>query len=283
MGRTIVTEKDLQKWQLRRERRLAAEKRAAKTGKWTREKLLEAIAERADMPESQAQKHFDALEEVVTDVLKSGDEVQITGFGKFYVREQKAREGVNPQTKEKLKIPASKVPKFTAGSALKDSIKDRNVPTAEMAERPDRSVDEAGAEAPPKPDDYMNRLLKYIPAETVALYLTLQGIVLSGAADDPNLNTWLWVIFGLGLIGTTLYLWRLPKVRKVAQLAVSTTAFAVWVFAIGGAFASLSWYKPFIGSVVLVVFTFFAPLISPDVLNYKPRSPGSVDGTPPVG
>ncbi len=59
--------------------------------------LIEAIAQRADVPKSQAQKHFDAFEGVVTNVLKSGEEVQITGFGKFYVREQKAREGVNPR------------------------------------------------------------------------------------------------------------------------------------------------------------------------------------------
>ncbi len=60
--------------------------------------LIEAIAQRADVPKSQAQKHFDAFEEVVTEALKSGEEVQVTGFGKFYVREQKARDGRNPRT-----------------------------------------------------------------------------------------------------------------------------------------------------------------------------------------
>ena len=84
--------------------------------------LIEKIAEKADVPKSEAQKHFDVFEEVVTDVLKSGDEVQITGFGKFYVREQKAREGRNPQTGEKIRIPAQKVPTFSAGNALKKSV-----------------------------------------------------------------------------------------------------------------------------------------------------------------
>jgi len=84
--------------------------------------LIEAIAERADVPKSQAQKHFDAFEEVVSNVLKSGDEVQITGFGKFYVREQKARDGRNPQTGEKMRIPAQKVPSFSAGNSLKESV-----------------------------------------------------------------------------------------------------------------------------------------------------------------
>ena len=84
--------------------------------------LIEAIAESADVPKSQAQKHFDAFEQVVTEALKGGEEVQITGFGKFYVREQKAREGRNPQTGEKMRIPAGKVPTFSAGNFLKESI-----------------------------------------------------------------------------------------------------------------------------------------------------------------
>src|SRR5215203_3218966 len=115
-------------------------------------------------------------------------------------------------------------------------------------------------------DDYTNRLLKYIPAESVALYLTLQGIVLS-SVEGQALNTWLWVAFVIGIIGTPLYLWRIQQVSKRIQLAVSTAAFGVWVFALGGAFAALSWYEPFLGSVMLVVFTFFVPLISPDVLS----------------
>jgi len=84
--------------------------------------LIEAIAERADVPKSEAQKHVDAFEEIVTDVLKSGDEVQITGFGKFYVREQKAREGRNPQTGEKMRIPGQEVPAFSAGQGFKEAI-----------------------------------------------------------------------------------------------------------------------------------------------------------------
>jgi DNA-binding protein HU-beta len=48
--------------------------------------------------------------------------VQITGFGKFYVREQKARDGRNPQTGEKMRIPAQKVPAFSAGNSLKESV-----------------------------------------------------------------------------------------------------------------------------------------------------------------
>ena len=85
--------------------------------------LIEKIADEANGSKNEAQKFFDAFTNVVESELKKGNQVQITGFGKFYVQKREAREGVNPQTKEKMKIPASKVPKFTAGNGLKDAIK----------------------------------------------------------------------------------------------------------------------------------------------------------------
>ena len=84
--------------------------------------LIERIAEEAGVTASEAQEHFGASERVVTEALKGGDEVRITGFGKFSVRERKAREGRNPQTGEKMKIKASKVPSFSAGNALKQAV-----------------------------------------------------------------------------------------------------------------------------------------------------------------
>jgi len=85
--------------------------------------LIERIADEADSSKSDAQKFFDAFTNVVESSLKKGEDVQITGFGKFYVQKRAAREGVNPQTQKKMKIPASNVPKFTAGNGLKDAIK----------------------------------------------------------------------------------------------------------------------------------------------------------------
>ncbi len=85
--------------------------------------VIQKIADETGAPKSEAQRFFDAFTEVVTQALKGDDSVQITGFGKFYVQRREAREGINPQTKNKINIPASKVPKFTAGNALKDAIK----------------------------------------------------------------------------------------------------------------------------------------------------------------
>jgi DNA-binding protein HU-beta len=87
-----------------------------------KKELIERIAAKAGVPKSEAQKYFEAFEEVVTQALKSGEEVQITGFGKFSVRERKAREGRNPQTGQKMKIAAQKVPAFSAGNALKEAV-----------------------------------------------------------------------------------------------------------------------------------------------------------------
>ena len=85
--------------------------------------LVERIANKTGSSKSDAQKFFDAFVDTVTGSLKGSEDVQITGFGKFYVQKRDAREGINPQTRQKMTIPASKVPKFTAGNALKDSIK----------------------------------------------------------------------------------------------------------------------------------------------------------------
>ena len=84
--------------------------------------LIEKLAERTDVPKAEAQRYFEAFEEVVTETLKGGEEVQITGFGKFYVQERKAREGTNPQTGKKMQIPASKSPAFSAGNAFKEAL-----------------------------------------------------------------------------------------------------------------------------------------------------------------
>jgi nucleoid DNA-binding protein len=87
-----------------------------------KKELIERIAQEADVPTGEAQRHFAAFEEVVTEALRAGEEVQITGFGKFSVKERKAREGRNPQTGQKMRIAAQKVPVFSAGNVLKQAV-----------------------------------------------------------------------------------------------------------------------------------------------------------------
>jgi DNA-binding protein HU-beta len=70
-----------------------------------------------------ASEAVDAVLETITDVLSSGGEVNFTGFGKFHVAERGPRQGVNPRTGERITIPGGKVPRFSAGSALKNNVK----------------------------------------------------------------------------------------------------------------------------------------------------------------
>jgi DNA-binding protein HU-beta len=85
--------------------------------------LIEQLADRADIKRSEAEAALNALTEVVKETLQRGGDVAITGFGKFSVAERGARQGVNPQTGERIQIAASKAPKFSAGADFKKALK----------------------------------------------------------------------------------------------------------------------------------------------------------------
>ncbi|HEY9018888.1 MULTISPECIES: HU family DNA-binding protein [Thiomicrospira] len=84
--------------------------------------LVSAIAEKAGLTKVQAAAALEATVGTVTTALSKGDQVAIIGFGTFKVGERAARTGRNPQTGAEMKIPAAKVPKFSAGKALKDAV-----------------------------------------------------------------------------------------------------------------------------------------------------------------
>ncbi len=84
--------------------------------------LIAAVAASAGLSKSDATKAVDGVFESISDSLKKGQEVRLVGFGTFTVARRAATEGRNPRTGEKIKIPASKRPKFTAGKGLKDAV-----------------------------------------------------------------------------------------------------------------------------------------------------------------
>ena len=84
--------------------------------------LVEAIAKETGLSKKDSEKAVKAFVDVVSNALKKKDKVQLVGFGTFEVSKRAAREGKNPQTGAKIKIPASKAPKFKAGKALKDTV-----------------------------------------------------------------------------------------------------------------------------------------------------------------
>lgn len=89
----------------------------------TKVELIAAVAEAAELTKKDAEKAVSATLDVITDALKNGEKVSLVGFGTFEVRERKERQGRNPQTREPMTIPASKLPAFSAGKALKDAVK----------------------------------------------------------------------------------------------------------------------------------------------------------------
>lgn len=84
--------------------------------------LIEAVATAADLTKADATKAVEAFVETVTKTLKKGDQVAIVGFGSFSVKSRAARQGRNPKTGDPINIPASRVPGFKAGKALKDAV-----------------------------------------------------------------------------------------------------------------------------------------------------------------
>jgi len=84
--------------------------------------LVDQIAKTAEVTKAEAERTLSALIETVTNALKAGDDVALVGFGTFKISDRAARTGRNPRTGETIQIAAAKVPKFSAGKALKDAV-----------------------------------------------------------------------------------------------------------------------------------------------------------------
>lgn len=90
--------------------------------KMNKKQLIEAVATKANIKKKDAETAVNCLVDVITDALKDGEKVQLTGFGSFDVKERAAHDGVNPFTKETVHYEATKKPVFSASKALKDAI-----------------------------------------------------------------------------------------------------------------------------------------------------------------
>jgi hypothetical protein len=115
-------------------------------------------------------------------------------------------------------------------------------------------------------DGYAARIIKLIPSEVVAVYLFLAGIITAGRPRVEDRGPLLAVVFVFLLIGTWAYLARVVGVSSRLQLAVSTVAFAVWVFSLGGPFPYLMSavgmvYDPLHGAILLPLYTFLVPMM----------------------
>jgi uncharacterized membrane protein len=120
-------------------------------------------------------------------------------------------------------------------------------------------------------DGYFDRVIKYIPGDVVAAWTAATGLISSlGDAATPQMNeagNVLWIAFFFGLVVTALWTWRQTSESNtrpaVTQIVVATLAFTVWVFALGGPFKELSFYRGQYGALVLIGFTLLSGLIIP--------------------
>jgi hypothetical protein len=113
------------------------------------------------------------------------------------------------------------------------------------------------------PDDsYRERLLKYIPVETITLFIAVYGTTyyISGSETwYPLMARWLLIA---GTLGTMLYLWQVEGVTDLVQLAISTIGFVIWVCALGVVtVATLPYYNAVVAAVFLIVWVFGTPFI----------------------
>ena len=84
--------------------------------------LIAVVAEKTGITKKEAERIVSATFDTVTETLVKGEKVQIAGFGAFEIKEREARMGRNPRTKENIEIPATRLPQFKAGKALKDAV-----------------------------------------------------------------------------------------------------------------------------------------------------------------
>ena len=106
-------------------------------------------------------------------------------------------------------------------------------------------------------DDYYSRLVKLIPSEIIALYLALDGI----ASAMKDKDTMLWIAFGNAVIGGWIYLGQMANVTRLTQRFLTIFALVIWVYVFGGPFVQFSWYDPSYGKFLLVLYTFFIPML----------------------
>lgn len=145
----------------------------------------------------------------------------------------------------------------------------------------------AAQEPPPDSkatDSYFEKLLKYIPADIVAGYVAIAGIL----TEHNNQPLWLtWSVFGILLALTPLYVCYKKTEppgfswSKTFHWVTSCIAFTAWVFALGGPFAAtFSWYQPYLGSVVLILTTLIIPVLEGQFIN--PSSPAAAQTASPT-
>jgi hypothetical protein len=120
-------------------------------------------------------------------------------------------------------------------------------------------------------DPYVNKLLKLIPADIIAVYLTVFNLIQAYQRSDGGSNdTFQWIVFGIILVITPFYLRLIAKVESMLQIVFCVISFCIWVFSIGGPATGkeLGGYSiQFIASIILPIYTLFIPFVYEKATN----------------
>jgi hypothetical protein len=124
-----------------------------------------------------------------------------------------------------------------------------------------KSAADISVPPPAQVNDYKDRLVKLIPSEIITAYVTLKGLI-NGAGEQGNRQLLIWIVFGILVIMTPLYLFYITNVKKAGQIVFSSIAFVLWVMVIGGTFTTiLGFSAEYLGSILLVIYTLFIPFV----------------------
>lgn len=119
----------------------------------------------------------------------------------------------------------------------------------------------------PTEDDYLTKLIKFVPLEVLGAYLAIAGTITSNVSNKSDLAAWLgYTVIGFVII-TALYDWRVLKIARITQIVVSVVGFGVYVFSIGGWFGTTSWYHAWYAAIALPLFGLVAAIVPLKPLN----------------
>ena len=120
-----------------------------------------------------------------------------------------------------------------------------------------------------KDQKYQDKILKMIPSEIVAAYLVVEPLARQVSFGESSEGSKLveWIVFGVLLALTPLYLARVQAVENARQIALTTASFVVWVYSLGGPFVAIGWHSAALASIILVIWTLAVPSLLGAVAN----------------
>ena len=158
-------------------------------------------------------------------------------------------------------------PKIAAGAIDLENIANKIEPAALAPSAP-----APASASSPDPNEYKNKLIKLIPSEVIASFIFIERVIKSSSLDSNTINIIQWVVFAILLVINPLYLNKAMDVTNKKQIIVTTIAFPIWVFALGGPFESFSnqALMHLSGSILMALYTLAIPMVVKPEIKSNP-------------